>query len=111
MILPTTYIYYRGDIYSEDSITCYGWIGTNLVKHDECFDVVKKELEKRGHRLIVEPSSFTDVPTETPPTVVIKTTQNGYFIDCPTTDYYHAYFSKEMHCAKACANAVLKVLS
>jgi len=103
------YVYKNGDFLFGGYGLCHGWISTNMDKHDECLEAVKNVLERHGHKLEVD-FVIEKLMHKTPSTFYLKDSGSGYNIGSNEDDMYYAYFSKEMHCAKSCANAVLKVL-
>lgn len=106
----TTYNFYNGDILTDGYARCVGWISDDLQLHAKCIEAIKNELEKRGHELIVDNTTENNV-NSTPANLYTKYSGSGYNVGSHEDDFYYAYFSEEMKCAKSCASAVLKVIS
>jgi len=70
---------------------------------------IREVLKNHGHDLKVKlfRQSIGDYEQFV---LVIREVENGYYIADMFDERNYAYFSKDMKCAKSCANAVLKVI-
>ena len=99
--------------YSRDTISgingSAGWLNNQIQNKFDCVLAIRNVLKNHGHKLKVElyMSSVGDYVQVEP---IIREVEKGYYITDMFDELNYAYFSKDMKCAKSCANAVLKVM-
>ena len=102
------YTIYNGEIINDGGLNV-GWIDENITSSLECLAAIKSILEAHKHSFVV--GSFSSAFKTSPAEPYIRENELGIFISGKLDDMNYAYFSKEMHCHKLCANAVLKVIA
>jgi len=104
----TKYTIYNGEIINDDGLNV-GWIDENITSSLECLAVIKLILEQHGHSFRVGSFSSKYICQAAAPK--LRGNELGVYVTSKLDDMNYAYFSKEMHCHKLCANAVLKVIA
>ena len=86
-----------------------GWLNNSIHNKLDCVLAIRNVLRDHGHELKVELfiSAVGDYGQVEP---IIREGEAGYYITDMFDELNYAYFSKDMNCAKSCANAVLKVM-